>query len=92
MSAAMLPARELCPGEHGHLFARGLEMAHMDSALRGNAAAQEFLASRAERARAARGVDAAHYRVPRVSCSVSHISSSSRSTGAIAATGTAGRR
>jgi dienelactone hydrolase len=59
MTAAMLPASELCPGEHGHLFARGLALAHLDSALRGDATAQEFLASRAEGALAARGVDAA---------------------------------
>jgi hypothetical protein len=64
MSAAMLPASELCPGEHGHLFARGLALAHLDSALRGDATAQEFLASRAERELAARGVDAARHQVP----------------------------
>jgi dienelactone hydrolase len=58
MSAAMLPASELCPGEHGHLFARALTLAHFDSALRGDAVATEFLAGRAERALAARGVDA----------------------------------
>jgi len=64
MTAAMLPASKLCPGEHGHLFARGLALAHLDSALRDNPAAQEFLASRAERALALRGVDAARYWVP----------------------------
>lgn len=64
MSAAMLPMSELCPGEHGHLFARSLTLAHLDSALRGNPAAREFLASRAERALAERGVDAARYSGP----------------------------
>jgi dienelactone hydrolase len=64
MSAAMLPASELCPGEHGHLFARGLTLAHLDSALRGHAPAREFLASRAERELADRGVDAAQFSVP----------------------------
>ena len=64
MTAAMLPASELCPGQHGHLFTRGLALAHFDWALRGDAAAREFLASSAERALAARGVDAVQYRVP----------------------------
>jgi dienelactone hydrolase len=64
MTAAMQPISELCPGEHGHQFARGLTLAHLDSALRGDALAQEFLASRAESALAARGVDAAQYAVP----------------------------
>jgi hypothetical protein len=64
MTAAMLPISELCPGEHGHLFARGLTPAHLDSALRGDALAEEFLASRAESALAARGVDAAQHAVP----------------------------
>ncbi len=64
LTAAMLPVSELCPGEHGHLFARGLTLAHLDSALRGDALAEEFLASQAESALAARGVDAAHYAGP----------------------------
>jgi dienelactone hydrolase len=64
MTAAMLPISELCPAEHGHLFARGLALAHLDSALRGDAGAQEFLASRAESALAAHGVDAAQYPAP----------------------------
>jgi len=64
MTAAMLPISELCPGEHGHLFACGLTLAHLDSALRGDALAQEFLASRAEVALAARGVDVAQYAGP----------------------------
>jgi len=64
MTAAMLPISELCPGEHGHLFARGLALAHLDSALRGDALAQEFLASEAASALAARGVDAVQYAGP----------------------------
>jgi predicted dienelactone hydrolase len=64
MTSAMLPASALCPGEHGHLFARSLALAHLDSALRGNAAAEEFLTSHAGRALAALGVDATQYGVP----------------------------
>jgi dienelactone hydrolase len=64
MTAAMLPISELCPGEHGHLFARGLTVAHLDSVLRGDARAHEFLASRAELALAARGVAAEQFPVP----------------------------
>jgi dienelactone hydrolase len=64
MTAAMLPASELCPGEHGHAFARGLALAHLDAALRGSAAAEEFLASRAESALAARRIEAAEHRQP----------------------------
>jgi dienelactone hydrolase len=64
ITAAMLPISELCPGEHGHLFARGLTLAHLDSVLRGDALAQEFLASRAASALAARGVDAVQYPGP----------------------------
>ncbi len=64
ITAAMLPASELCPGEHGHLFARGLALAHLDSALLGNSAAQEFLTEQAERALAERGVAGVQYGVP----------------------------
>jgi dienelactone hydrolase len=64
ITAAMLPASELCPGEHGHAFARGLALAHLDAALRGSATAKEFLASRAEGALAARGVHAFEYQGP----------------------------
>lgn len=31
MTAAMLPISQLCPGEHGHTFARGLSLAHLDA-------------------------------------------------------------
>jgi len=61
MTAAMLPASELCPGEHGHVFTRGLALAHLDASLRGDAAAAGFLAEDAERALAVRGIDAVEY-------------------------------
>jgi dienelactone hydrolase len=61
MTAAMLPISELCPGEHGHVFARGLSLAHLDAALRGNDPAERFLADGAESALAARGVQAVQY-------------------------------
>jgi predicted dienelactone hydrolase len=64
LTAAMLPVSELCPGEHGHLFARSLTLAQLDWALRGDAGAREFLASRAESALAAQGVDATQYAGP----------------------------
>jgi dienelactone hydrolase len=64
MSAAMLPASELCPGEHGHVFTRGLTLAHLDHWLRDNDAAAEFLATGAGRALADRGVDAYEYQGP----------------------------
>lgn len=61
ITAAMVPASELCPGEHGHTFTRGLALAHLDAALRGSAGAEEFLAIRAEAALADRGIDAVEY-------------------------------
>ena len=61
MTAAMLPMSQLCPGEHGHVFARGLSLAHLDAVLPGNDAAERFLAGRAESALAARGVEATQY-------------------------------
>lgn len=64
MTAAMLPMSQLCPGEHGHAFARGLSLAHLDAALRGNDAAGRFLAGGAESALAARGVQAVQYHPP----------------------------
>jgi hypothetical protein len=62
MTEAMLPMSQLCPGEHGHTFARGLSLAHLDAVLRGNEAAQRFLADGAESALGARGVEAVQYR------------------------------
>jgi dienelactone hydrolase len=61
MTAAMLPMSQLCPGEHGHAFARGLSLAHVDAVLRGNDAAGRFLDVGAESALAARGVEAVQY-------------------------------
>ena len=61
MTAAILPASKLCPGEHGHLFARSLALAHLDSTLRGSGSAEDFLAERAVRALAARGVEASRF-------------------------------
>jgi dienelactone hydrolase len=61
MAAAMLPMSQLCRGEHGHTFARGLSLAHLDAVIRGNEAAQRFLADGAESALAARGVEAVQY-------------------------------
>ena len=60
--AAMRPIAELCPGEHAHLFARGLALAHLDATLRRSAAAAEFLAGDLEAELAARGVEAITHR------------------------------
>jgi dienelactone hydrolase len=62
MTAAMRPASDLCPGEHGHAFTRGLALAHLDAALRDDAGARGFLARGAEDELAARGIDAAEVR------------------------------
>ena len=64
MTTAMLPISALCPGEHGHAFARGLSLAHLDAVLRGNDAAERFLADGAESALAARGVQAVQHHPP----------------------------
>lgn len=50
------PIAELCPGEHGYLFVRGLGLAHMDASLKGSEAAASFLAGDLERSLSARGV------------------------------------
>ena len=60
--AAMRPIAELCPGEHAHLFARGLALAHLDATLRRSAAAARFLAGDLEAELAARGVEAITHR------------------------------
>ena len=60
--AAMRPIAELCPGDHAHLFARGLALAHLDATLRRSAAAAEFLAGDLEAELAARGVEAITHR------------------------------
>ena len=49
------PISELAPPEHGYLFVRGLGLAHMDAALKGDGGAAEFLAN-VQPALAARGV------------------------------------
>jgi hypothetical protein len=61
MTAAMLPMNQLCPGEHGHAFTRGLSLAHLDAVLRGNDAAGRFLADSADNALAARGMQTMQY-------------------------------
>jgi predicted dienelactone hydrolase len=60
--AAMQPITELCPGEHAHLFARGLALAHLDATLRESAAAARFLAGDLEAELAARGIEAITHR------------------------------
>lgn len=60
--AAMRPIAELCPGDHAHLFARGLTLAHLDATLRGSTAAARFLAGDLEAELAARGVEAITHR------------------------------
>jgi predicted dienelactone hydrolase len=52
------PARDLCPGLHAHLFARGLAVAHMDAFLKRDAGAAGFLADDVAAALRARGVEA----------------------------------
>jgi dienelactone hydrolase len=61
MTAAMLPASELCPGEDAHRFARGLTLAHLDVSLLASAVAGEFLAAGTSPALAASGLDAYEY-------------------------------
>jgi dienelactone hydrolase len=55
---AMRPIAELCPGEHAHLFVRGLTLAHLDATLRRSEAAGEFLDGDVVAELAARGVAA----------------------------------
>jgi dienelactone hydrolase len=57
MTAAMLPASALVSGETAHTFTCGLVVAHLDSALRADPAAGEFLSTGAEPALAALGVN-----------------------------------
>jgi len=51
------PIAELCPGEHAHVFTRGLTLSHMDAALRRQASAQRFLAGDLKAELARRGID-----------------------------------
>jgi len=60
--AAMRPIAELCPGDHPHLFAPGLALAHRDATLRRSAATARFLAGDLEAELAARGVEAITHR------------------------------
>ena len=60
--AAMRPIAELCPGEHAHMFARSLALAHLDATLRRSAAAARFLAGDLEAELAAGGVEAIMHR------------------------------
>jgi dienelactone hydrolase len=61
ITAAMLPASELCLAENAHLFTRGLTLAHLDATLRQDQAAEKFLAGSAACALAARGIGASEY-------------------------------
>jgi dienelactone hydrolase len=58
---AMRPMSELCSGAQAHDFVRGLTLAHLDATLRQSEAAERFLASGAEAALAAEGVDATEH-------------------------------
>jgi dienelactone hydrolase len=53
----MRPIAELCSGEEAHLCVRGLTVCHMDAVLKGQEAAQRFLAGDIESELAARGID-----------------------------------
>jgi fermentation-respiration switch protein FrsA (DUF1100 family) len=52
------PIAELCSGEQAHLFARGLALAHMDDALRGDQDARRFFEGDVIAELARRGVTA----------------------------------
>ncbi|HEX4701647.1 MAG TPA: dienelactone hydrolase family protein [Pseudonocardiaceae bacterium] len=54
---AMPPMTELCSGDQAHLFTRGLTLAHFDSVLMGEPAAERLLAGDIQAELAARGVD-----------------------------------
>jgi predicted dienelactone hydrolase len=53
----MLPASELCSGEQAHLFVRGLALCQMDTILKRQEEAQQFLLGDIEAELAARGVE-----------------------------------
>lgn len=57
MQREMLPIAELCSGEQALTWIRGLTLAHMDAALKGNNEAQQFLDGDIEAELARRGVD-----------------------------------
>jgi predicted dienelactone hydrolase len=54
--SAVPPIGELAPAEHGYLFVRGLGLAHMDAALKDNAAARQLLGDGLRATLAERGV------------------------------------
>jgi dienelactone hydrolase len=54
---AMPPIDDLCPGEHGYLFVRGLGLAHMDAHLKGNVDAAQLLARDLRAVMAEQGVE-----------------------------------
>jgi dienelactone hydrolase len=58
MPGAMRPMSELTSGEHGHIFVRGLTLAHLDASLRALEVAERFLRSEAQPQLAFRGVEA----------------------------------
>jgi len=62
----MRPVAELCPGEHAHVFVRGLTLSHLDAVLKQEADARRFLAGDIEGELAARGVEAREMKSPGV--------------------------
>ena len=58
LSREMRPVAELHSGEQAHVFIRGLSLAHLDTTLRGSAAAREFLAADVPAELARRGIEA----------------------------------
>jgi len=66
MQKEMRPIAELASGDQAQLWVRGLTLAHMDSVLKQNRSAQEFLAGDIEGELAERGVEAIlHQHAPR---------------------------
>lgn len=57
MQKEMRPIAELASGEQAHLWVRGLTLAHLDTYLKKNGAAQRFLAGDIEGELASRGVE-----------------------------------
>jgi hypothetical protein len=62
MPAAMRPMDELTSGEHGHVFVRGLTLAHFDATINDSEVAHRFLSDDVESQLGMRGVEAyAHH-------------------------------
>ena len=57
ITESMRPISELCTEADAHAFTRGLTLAHFDATLRGDEAAERFLAADAPAALAARGIE-----------------------------------